>query len=92
MGTDKDSIQQFNYDGQTKLNNLDEHDVVGLEREIDWILRNSHLGSTSPLRNGTAQPGPYDPNIVNVGQSGEVTGGLGGGGQKRHRTAGHGTR
>ena len=68
MGTDKDSIQQFNYDGQTKLNNLDEHDVVGLEREIDWILRNSHLGGNSPLRNGTAQPaGPYDPNIVNVG-------------------------
>ena len=76
MGTDKDSIQQFNYDGQIKLNNLDEHDVVGLEREIDYIIRNSYLGSNSPLRNGTAQPsGDYDPNIVNIKNGKEVTGG-----------------
>lgn len=94
MGTDKDSIQQFNYDGQIKLNNIDEHDVVGLEREIDYIIRNSYLGSNSPLRNGTAQPlnpnGDYDPNIVNIQNGKDVTGGLPN--QKRHRTAGHGTR
>jgi len=73
-----------------KLNNLDEHDVIGLEREIDYIIRNSYLGSNSPLRNGTAQPkGDYDPNIVNI-KNKEVTDGMGN--QKRHRTAGHGTR
>jgi len=42
-------MRQFNYYGKTRLENLDEHDVVGLEREIDFIIRNSHIAS-SPLR------------------------------------------
>ena len=46
---DNESMRQFNYYGQTRLENLDEHDVVGLEREIDFIIRNSALG-TSPNR------------------------------------------
>ena len=46
---DNESMRQFNYYGQTRLENLDEHDVVGLEREIDFIIRNSALGN-SPHR------------------------------------------
>ena len=46
---DNESMRQFNYYGQTRLENLDEHDVVGLEREIDFIIRNSALGN-SPIR------------------------------------------
>lgn len=41
---DKETMRQFNYYGQTNLENLDEHDVVGLEREIDFIIRNSNIG------------------------------------------------
>mmetsp|Transcript_42254 Transcript_42254/g.64771 ORF Transcript_42254/g.64771 Transcript_42254/m.64771 type:complete len:101 (+) Transcript_42254:1767-2069(+) len=48
-GADRESMRQFNYYGKTRLENLDEHDVVGLEREIDFIIRNSHIAS-SPLR------------------------------------------
>jgi hypothetical protein len=50
---DQEQMRQFNYYGQTRLENLDEHDIVGLEREIDFIIRNSHLGG-SPSRQGTA--------------------------------------
>ena len=42
----KDTMQQFNYYGQTKLQDLDENDVIGLEKEIDYILRNQLLGSS----------------------------------------------
>ena len=38
---EKESMRQFNYYGQTRLENLDEHDIVGLEREIDYLIRNS---------------------------------------------------
>jgi hypothetical protein len=38
---DKEQMRQFNYYGQTRLENLDEHDIVGLEREIDYIIRHS---------------------------------------------------
>lgn len=55
MGTETE-MRQFNYYGTTRLENLDEHDIVGLEREIDFIIRNSHLGF-SPQRQGTAAPG-----------------------------------
>jgi len=43
--TENESMRQFNYYGQTRLENLDEHDVVGLEREIDFIIRCSQLGN-----------------------------------------------
>jgi len=61
---EKESMRQFNYYGQTRLENLDEHDVVGLEREIDFIIRNSNLGG-SPSRGGTAMNGG-DFNIVDI--------------------------
>jgi hypothetical protein len=28
-----------------RLENLDEHDIIGLEREIDYIIRNSQLAA-----------------------------------------------
>jgi len=37
---------------------LDEHDIVGLEREIDYIIRNA-VGS-SQERNGTAHTTDYN--------------------------------
>lgn len=74
---DNESLRQFNYYGQTRLENLDEHDVVGLEREIDFIIRNSCLGSNSPVRGQTAGV-PVDENYQLP--------------QKRNKTAGHGGR
>ena len=84
---DKEQMRQFNYYGQTRLENLDEHDIVGLEREIDYIIRHSQLGS-SPLRQGTAPGGHGDYGMsVNI----KSTGGVQGPNMlppKRHRTAG----
>lgn len=67
MNGENESMRQFNYYGQTRLENLDEHDVVGLEREIDFIIRNSALGN-SPHRGQTAGPmgQEIDPNIINI--------------------------
>ena len=73
---DNESLRQFNYYGQTRLENLDEHDVVGLEREIDFIIRNSYLGSNSPVRGATAGVPVEDYQLP----------------QKRNKTAGHGGR
>ena len=39
-------------------------DIVGLEREIDFIMRNSNLGN-SPHREMSGT-GDYDENIVNI--------------------------
>ena len=39
--SENEQMRQFNYYGQVRLENLDEHDIVGLEREIDYIVRNS---------------------------------------------------
>jgi len=85
--TEKESMRQFNYYGKTRLENLDEHDIVGLEREIDFIIRNSHLGN-SPTRGGTAaNGGDYIEHIVDV--NGEVVTGPQGLPRKRNKTAGH---
>jgi hypothetical protein len=51
---ENESMQQFNYNGRTLLENFDEHDTEGLEKEIEFILRNSHIGSASNLRTQTA--------------------------------------
>ena len=64
---DKESLRQFNYYGQTKLENIDEHDIIGLEREIDYIIRNSHVGGDIPSRGMTANG---DPNIVDINSAG----------------------
>lgn len=61
-GIDKESMRQFNYYGKTRLENLDEHDVQGLEREIDFIIRNSMRHTIS--RGATANYG--DPSLVNI--------------------------
>lgn len=86
---ENESMRQFNYYGQTRLENLDEHDVVGLEREIDFIIRNSALGD-GPVRGQTAGPmgNHIDPNIVNI------DGSLGNQlpPRRQAQTAGHGTR
>lgn len=37
-------MRQFNYYGQTRLESLDENDVDGLKREIDFIIKNQLLG------------------------------------------------
>ena len=85
MNGDSESMKQFNYLGQMRLENLDEHDVIGLEREIDFIIRHSQLG-TSPHRVGTAN-GDY--NIVDIngdrvdGQTHEIPV------KKRNKTAGY---
>lgn len=36
----KESMRTFNYYGQTRLESLDENDVDGLKREIDYIIKN----------------------------------------------------
>jgi hypothetical protein len=74
---DNESLRQFNYYGQTRLENIDEHDVVGLEREIDFIIRNSYLGTNSPTRGATAG--------AQVAENYQLP-------QKRNKTAGHGGR
>ena len=86
---DNESMRQFNYYGQTRLENLDEHDVVGLEREIEFIVKNSALGN-SPIRGQTA--GAYgdqiDPNIINIdGNAGYQLPP-----KRQSKTAGHGIR
>lgn len=40
----KESMRTFNYYGQTRLESLDENDVDGLKREIDFIIKNQLLG------------------------------------------------
>ena len=42
----KESMRTFNYYGQTRLESLDENDVDGLKREIDYIIKNQLLGSS----------------------------------------------
>lgn len=82
-------MRQFNYYGQTRLENLDEHDVVGLEREIDFIIRNSALGN-SPIRGQTAGPqgNLIDSNIINIdGNTGYQLPP-----KRQSKTAGHGVR
>lgn len=37
-------MRQFNYYGRTRLESLDENDIDGLKREIDFIVRNQLLG------------------------------------------------
>lgn len=59
---DKESIRTFNYYGQTRLENLDEHDIVGLEREIDFIIRKSYLNN-GQSRGMTANA---DPTIIDI--------------------------
>lgn len=76
---DNESIRQFNYYGQTRLENLDEHDIIGLEREIDFIIRNSHVGDV-PSRGMTANP---DPSIVDINAGQNFLP------KKRNKTAGH---
>jgi hypothetical protein len=60
-----DAMSQFNYYGQTRLQNLDEHDIVGLEREIDFIMKMSNVGN-SPQRGMTGNGDYNDQNIVNI--------------------------
>jgi len=86
--TEAETIRQFNYYGQTRLENLDEHDIEGLEREIDFIIRNSNVGS-SPKR-GMTQGGDYafDNNIVDI--NGNRVIGKSHIPIKRNKTAGHG--
>lgn len=79
-GMDKESLRQFNYYGQTRLENLDEHDIVGLEREIDFIIRHSAIGNNYPNRGMTANP---DPTII------DINGGDNFLPKKRNKTAGH---
>ena len=73
-----EAMRTFNYYGQTRLENLDEHDIVGLEREIDFIIRHSQVG-TSPQRLATAQD--TNSHFVNINLE-----------QKRTQTAGVGKR
>lgn len=88
---DNESMRNFNYYGQTRLENLDEHDVVGLEREIEFIIRNSAIGN-SPTRGMTATTGGrigeqiVDINGEQVGQTDYQLP------PKRNKTAGHGAR
>ncbi len=42
MKTESESMRKFNYHGPTRLNELDENDIAGLEREIDFIVRNNY--------------------------------------------------
>ena len=44
MKTEQESMRQFNYHGPTRMNELDENDIAGLEKEIDFIVRNYLLG------------------------------------------------
>ena len=70
-GAERESMRQFNYYGRTRLENLDEHDVAGLEREIEFILRNSNIAN-SPLRHTNIDnaASDYDSNnIVNINGS-----------------------
>jgi hypothetical protein len=72
-----EAMRTFNYYGQTRLEDLDEHDIIGLEREIDFIIRHSQVGA-SPQRLATAQDHSH---LVNINLD-----------QKRTQTAGVGTR
>lgn len=43
-----DGMRHFNYNaGQQRLNEIDENDIAGLEKEIDYIIRNQMLGSAA---------------------------------------------
>lgn len=88
--SEAETIRQFNYYGQTRLQNLDEHDIEGLEREIDFIIRNSNLGS-SPKR-GMTQGGDYEfDNIVDINGNRVTSSGYTNSiPMKRNKTAGHG--
>ena len=48
-------MRQFSYHGK-RLESIDEHDINGLEREIEFILKNSKIGA-SPLRAQTGHQG-----------------------------------
>lgn len=45
-------MRTFNYYGQTRLESLDENDVDGLKREIDYIIKHQLLGSSPAPING----------------------------------------
>ena len=59
---------------------MDEHDIVGLEREIDFIIRKSYLNN-GPSRGMTANPEPMIIDINN-GDNFSLP-------KKRNKTAGH---
>lgn len=80
---DQESMRQFNYYGKTRLEDLDEHDVVGLEREIDFIIRNSMLNTMT--RGQTANA--HNPNIVDINSGLAQDYNLP---KKKSKTAGHG--
>ena len=84
---DAETMRQFNYYGQTRLENLDEHDIEGLEREIEFIIRNSNIGN-SPSNRGMTAEGQYDNNIVDINGNRVVGPNIIP--VKRNKTAGHG--
>jgi len=38
--SNKESMRQFNYYGQTRLGDFNENDIEGLQNEIEYIIRN----------------------------------------------------
>lgn len=56
----RESMRTFNYYGQTRLESLDENDVDGLKREIDFIIKNQLLGSSPAPLNAAAHRPNHD--------------------------------
>ena len=79
----RDSIKQFTYNGISNLDQFDEHDVQGLEREIEFILRNSQIGGSSMVGRTHTADETKRPNTMNQGA--KASG-------KRNKTAGIGVR
>ena len=69
-------MRQFNY-GPARIGELDENDIAGLEREIDYIVRNQLLG------NNASPPKEYTKN--GLPSMGKLP-------KKRTKTAGMGQR
>ena len=44
-------MHQFNYHGPTRMNEIDENDIAGLEKEIDFIIRNQLLANAAASPN-----------------------------------------
>lgn len=82
-------MRQFNYYGRTRLDNLDEHDIVGLEKEIENILKTSLFAKSPPRQQttqGTEKTIDYaSQNIVNINDGYQLP-------QKRLKSAGHAYR
>lgn len=73
-------MRQFSYyGGHQRLNDIDENDIAGLEKEIDFIIRNQMLGSAAGVG---SQP--------NIGFSKNLNGNKLP--KKRMKTAGQGAR